>query len=199
VSDVGSALAQDFQSAPEHATAEVAARQSAAPAAAPAAMPALTVGAAGDAAEHEADRMADAAIRRLDSVMPRGDFHQHAPGCGHDATVRRSAAAPGGAEVGLEGGAISPELQSSINGRLGKGSAMDHGTRGTMEKAFGRNFSDVRVHDDPVAHRLSRSVAADAFTVGKDVFFAQGKYDPSSQAGEHMLAHELGHVVQGGR
>ena len=37
---------------------------------------------------------------------------------------------------------------------------------------------------------------AQAYTVGSDIVFQQGKYEPGSQSGQHMLAHELTHVVQ---
>ena len=35
-----------------------------------------------------------------------------------------------------------------------------------------------------------------AFTVGSDVYFADGRYDPSSVPGRELLAHELTHVMQ---
>jgi hypothetical protein len=52
------------------------------------------------------------------------------------------------------------------------------------------------VHDDPGAHRLASSVAARAFAVGSDVFFAEGEHRPGTTEGEHLLAHELTHVAQ---
>jgi hypothetical protein len=61
---------------------------------------------------------------------------------------------------------------------------------------MGEDFSDVRVHDDADAHELSRSVSAEAFTTGSDVFFQSGRYDPGSSAGRKLLAHELTHVAQ---
>jgi hypothetical protein len=37
---------------------------------------------------------------------------------------------------------------------------------------------------------------AQAFTHGADIYFARGKYQPGTQNGQHLLAHELTHVVQ---
>jgi hypothetical protein len=54
----------------------------------------------------------------------------------------------------------------------------------------------VRVHADSRGDTLSRSVQADAFTTGSDVFFRSGRYAPSSSDGRKLLAHELTHVVQ---
>jgi ribonuclease HI len=65
-----------------------------------------------------------------------------------------------------------------------------------MDRAFGSDFSGVRVHTDDRADRLNRSLDARAFTTGKDVFFRQGEYQPGSPAGNKLLAHELTHVVQ---
>jgi hypothetical protein len=54
----------------------------------------------------------------------------------------------------------------------------------------------VRVHNDGTADALARSVSARAFTVGSDLYFASGEYRPGSSDGDHLLAHELTHVVQ---
>ncbi|MBE8991324.1 DUF4157 domain-containing protein [Nostoc sp. LEGE 12450] len=45
-------------------------------------------------------------------------------------------------------------------------------------------------------HKLSFDIQARAFTTGEDVFFRQGEYNPGSQGGQELLAHELTHVVQ---
>ncbi|NEP28586.1 DUF4157 domain-containing protein, partial [Moorena sp. SIO3I6] len=39
-------------------------------------------------------------------------------------------------------------------------------------------------------------IQARAFTTGKDIFFRQGEYNPGSQEGKKLIAHELTHVVQ---
>ncbi len=68
--------------------------------------------------------------------------------------------------------------------------------RSDMEQRLGHDFGDVRVHDDGAAHESARAVNAHAYTVGSSVVFQRDKYDPSSQEGRVMLAHELTHVVQ---
>jgi hypothetical protein len=59
---------------------------------------------------------------------------------------------------------------------------------------LGREFRGVRIHTDAVATALG----ALAFTVGRDVVFAPGRYAPGTAAGDRLLAHELAHVSQGG-
>ena len=65
-----------------------------------------------------------------------------------------------------------------------------------MESRFGRDFRDVRVHTGEHAAAASSALQADAFTTGRDTYFAAGQYDTSSQESQHLLAHELTHTVQ---
>lgn len=78
----------------------------------------------------------------------------------------------------------------------GGGRPLDADARADMESRFGQDFGDVRVHTDGAAHESARSVNAQAYTVGSNIVFQRGRYDPSSADGRHMLAHELTHVVQ---
>lgn len=54
---------------------------------------------------------------------------------------------------------------------------------------LGDSFGDVRVHTDPLAAALARSVQARAFTTGADIFFAGDSYEPGSAQGRALLAH----------
>lgn len=78
----------------------------------------------------------------------------------------------------------------------GRGARLDDGTRSTMESAFGTSFDGVRVHTDQGASRSAESVGANAYTVGSDIVFRNGQFDPGSATGQRTLAHELAHVVQ---
>ena len=76
------------------------------------------------------------------------------------------------------------------------GEPLDRQTREFMEPHFRSDFSDVRVHTDPRAAQSADALAADAYTTGRDIYFAAGKYAPSSPEGQHLIAHELTHTVQ---
>jgi hypothetical protein len=80
--------------------------------------------------------------------------------------------------------------------KSGSGSPLPGPVRGDMERRLGSDFGDVRVHTGADAHESATSVGASAYTVGTDVVFQTGQYDPSSDQGRHTLAHELTHVVQ---
>jgi hypothetical protein len=65
-----------------------------------------------------------------------------------------------------------------------------------MERQFGYDFSNVRVHTDEAAGRASRGIGAAAYTAGTDIAFDTGRYAPHAPAGRALLAHELTHVAQ---
>jgi hypothetical protein len=93
--------------------------------------------------------------------------------------------------------ASSAELPEIVDDVLStSGQPLDSSTRATMEPRFNRDFGDVRVHTDSNAAQSARAVNAHAYTVGQDVVFGSGQYQPETEAGAHLLAHELTHVVQ---
>lgn len=90
----------------------------------------------------------------------------------------------------------SDHLESRLNSTKGGGASLPEDTRGSMESAFGADFSGVRVHTDSAAVQMNKELGAQAFTHGNNVYFNEGKYSPSSSSGQRLLAHELVHVVQ---
>lgn len=78
----------------------------------------------------------------------------------------------------------------------GPGQPLDPALRAEMEHRFGTDFSQVRVHTDANAAKTADRLNAQAYTVGRDIAFAAGRYQPRSQPGRRLLAHELTHVVQ---
>lgn len=68
----------------------------------------------------------------------------------------------------------------------------DFGTR------FGHDFSQVRIHADTSAARLTRSLGAKAATIGPDIYFGAGRFSPETPTGRRLLAHELSHAIQQG-
>jgi hypothetical protein len=95
-------------------------------------------------------------------------------------------------------GLSQDEMVGEVGNRKGGGTSLPADTQTTMEGFFGADLSGVRVHTDSAAVSLNRELDAQAFTVGSDVFFGEGKYSPSSTEGQGLLAHELTHVGQQG-
>jgi len=124
------------------------------------------------------------AAKECEACAPRRIQRQVLPGMLGDPT---SVAA--GPAHRSEGRQISEALSRS-------GNPLDSGTRGFMEQRFETGFGDVRIHDDPVSHGAARSLGAEAFTSGQHVHFGAGRWRPDTQAGLHLIAHELAHTVQ---
>ena len=76
------------------------------------------------------------------------------------------------------------------------GRPLEPETRRYFESRFAHDFSKVRIHAGSAAASSARSAAAQAYTVGHDITFGAGMYNPGSQPGRKLLAHELTHVVQ---
>lgn len=76
------------------------------------------------------------------------------------------------------------------------GRPLDPAIRAFMEPRFGQDFSSVRVHTRAQAAESATAVNALAYAVGQDVVFGAGQYQPGTDAGKRLIAHELTHVVQ---
>jgi len=153
-----------------------------------------------DPAEQEADRAADR-VARGEAVGIRPS-----PVSGHvvaakgtadlshppwEDEVMRAQSSPGQPSR-------TADVDSGIRAITGGGRPLNAETRSFMEERLGHDFTRVRIHTDDSAARTSRSLQAHAFTVGNDIAFAAGQYQPSSGSGRRLLAHELTHVVQQG-
>ena len=141
--------------------------------------PRLEIGEVNDPLEREADRIAD-------QVMSSS---AHATMGGMPIRVQRLT---GGDSAGSQQSA-PPSVERTL---AGGGRPLEPVVRHDMEQRFGYDFSDVRVHDDALAKVSTRDITAHAYTAGSHIVFASGKYSPGTQDGQHLLAHELTHVVQ---
>ncbi|MEL6475694.1 MAG: DUF4157 domain-containing protein [Pseudomonadota bacterium] len=81
-------------------------------------------------------------------------------------------------------------------GGLSGGRPLPAPLRAYFEPRMGADFSKVRIHDGAEAADRARAVHAQAFTYGKHIVFNKDRFDPASEKGRHLLAHELTHVVQ---
>jgi hypothetical protein len=159
---------------------------------------ALAIGKQGDQFEKEADGMAEAVMGHPARALPAGNVsRQMLP----PLRVQRTCASPTAAETvqrktdgGSAAQASAPPVVHDV--LRSSGEPIDHTTRTTFEPRFGHDFSQVRIHADETAARSAQAVGALAYTVGHDLVFGAGQYQPQSAAGQSLLAHELAHVVQ---
>jgi len=57
-------------------------------------------------------------------------------------------------------------------------------------------LDEATIHIGYKADEYARNMNVLAFTIGKDIFFRDGKYKPETEEGRVLLAHELKHVSQ---
>ena len=187
--------------------------------------PKLTIGAPGDKYEQEADRVASQVVQHIHSPSPNADHAvqreampeeeelQMKPMLQREAIpeeeeelqmkpMLQREAMPEEEELqmkptgGMVTGDASPHLETEIQRAKGSGQILAPELQAKMGQAMGADFSGVRVHTNPQADHLNRSIQAKAFTTGQDIFFRQGAYQPGSRGGQELIAHELTHVVQ---
>jgi len=91
------------------------------------------------------------------------------------------------------GNSAPPVVENTLNS---PSKSLDEETLSVMNSKFGKDFSDVKVHDDELAAESADTVNARAYTSGKDIVFNKDEYNTNTDAGKKLLAHELTHVVQ---
>jgi hypothetical protein len=91
-----------------------------------------------------------------------------------------------------------PGVASEIQGSLSGGRPLPQEVRRFMEPRFRADFAKVRIHADARSERLSSQLNAKAFTIGNHIFFGRGLFQPESNEGLELLAHELTHTIQQG-
>jgi hypothetical protein len=96
----------------------------------------------------------------------------------------------------LDGG-VAPSADSAVAAAASSsGSALPGDVRAGFESSLGADLSGVRVHTGAESQTAAAAVGARAYTLGQDIHFAAGNYDPSGDTGKHLLAHEVAHTVQ---
>lgn len=76
------------------------------------------------------------------------------------------------------------------------GHGLSSETRSFFEPRLGYDLSAVRIHTGSAASHSARSLKAEAYTLGEDIVFNEGRYRPGDDDGRQLLAHELAHVAQ---
>jgi hypothetical protein len=88
-------------------------------------------------------------------------------------------------------------LEERVLGALNtRGQPIGTEARAVMEPHFGFDFSQVRIFPDGHPAQSAHMLGAEAYTVGSNIVFGSGRYEPGTPGGQRLLAHELAHVVQ---
>ena len=163
---------------------------------------AVLIGGVHDPAEKAADNMAQQALaggpvsaNPISAGTPANTgVHRACTNCDEEKEAKRKPQTAATVAPGSTAAHASHSASSAIN-TMGSGRSLAKTERAFFEPRFGRDFSNVRIHDDAAADRAARGIDARAFTLGEDIGFAKGEKE---RGGKALMAHELAHVAQGG-
>jgi len=154
----------------------------------------LTIGAVNDPLEHEADAVAERVKRMQEPGQVSRDakprINRKCAECESEEKLQPKVA---------DGTVDESEAPATVDAALrSPAQPLNPASRAFFEPRFGTDFSDVRIHSGEAAARSARDVGARAYTVGRNVVFGEGQYQPHADGGRRLLAHELVHTVQQG-
>lgn len=138
----------------------------------------LTVNHPGDNYEQEADRIANQV-----TAMPAYTAIRVAP-----PHIQRFS--------GQSAGQIDTAPASVNRVLTSPGRPLEPVVRQDMEQRFGHDFSRVRIYSDGLAEQSARELNANAYTVGHNIVFGEGRFAPGTSEGRRLIAHELTHTIQ---
>ena len=154
----------------------------------------LKIGQPNDGYEQEADRVAEQVMRMPEPLVQKkcrcSSGGQPCAKCAEEKeklNIRRK----------TDSSATSVSMvPDNIVSSLGVGQPLDKATRDYFEPRFGMDFSQIRVHKGSKAEESASSIKAYAYTLGNNVVFGRGQYQPQTIWGKRLLAHELTHTIQ---
>ena len=130
----------------------------------------------------EEDIQRQVATAAPDTVHPQGEQQE-------DDTVQR--------KVGDQPN-LAENVAADIKSSMATGSPLPLSVRRFMEPRFRADFSGVKIHTDDNAAKLNNRVSAQAFAMGNHIFFGKDKFQPDTEDGKELIAHELTHTIQQG-
>jgi hypothetical protein len=86
--------------------------------------------------------------------------------------------------------------ENYINSLNGKGRSLTPDERSFFEPRMGYDFSNVKLHTNSEANQSAKSINALAYTHSNHIVFGTNQYQPNTEVGQRLMAHELTHVVQ---
>lgn len=168
----------------------------------------LSVGAADDMYEREADSVAQQVVHGAgpdtaqreempeeEMALKRMDIQREEMPEEEEMALKRDVIQRQGLEGSFD---VGGDLEDQITSQKGSGESLSGDNRDFFESRFGYDFGNVNIHTDASSDNMNQSLQAKAFTTGSDIFFREGEYNPGSDSGKELLAHELTHVVQQG-
>jgi hypothetical protein len=155
----------------------------------------LIIGQPGDKYEQEADRIADDVM--LKSEASHSAHNQMIPGeekVKDDKQVQMIGILTTDQETH---NSVLHHAEEAISAAsTSNGQPLPANLHSKFEQALGVDLGSVRIHTDPQSEKANEAINSKAYTIGSDIHFNMGRYNPDSSEGQHLLAHEVVHTVQ---
>ncbi|MCP4356491.1 MAG: DUF4157 domain-containing protein, partial [Chloroflexi bacterium] len=133
--------------------------------------PKLTVNQPHDPYEQEADQIADAVMASKSEPGAPEVPNQ-------EIKIQRQVTSPPD-EIG-QSQTLDQETEAQVEATQRGGDPLPAQEQTFFESRMGQDFSQVRLHTDEQAQQTSEDLQARAFTVGQDVAFNEGEYQPGT-------------------
>ena len=106
------------------------------------------------------------------------------------ATMRRKA------QPGTPAPTMDRRIRAAALAARSEGMRLQRSVAQTMGSILGADVRHVRIHTGDAAAHAASLVHAQAFTVGRDVYFGRGAFQTATPAGLSLLGHELAHATE---
>ncbi len=166
--------------------------------------PKLTINQPDDQYEQEADAVADKVMRMTDhEAVPTSFFkpavtviNRMCVQCKEEEEEEKGVQRK---ETNADEITADKNLESYLGNLNAGGQKLPDEVRQFYEPRMGHSFDNVKVHTDTAAHASAYNINALAYTHGSNIVFGANQFNPESESGKKLLAHELTHVVQQGK
>jgi hypothetical protein len=160
--------------------------------------PKLAINQPNDVYEQEADAMAEKVMRPGNYLQNQNTFFKPSVSsvqrkCAHCEEEEKKQVQRKETDATTMASSTTENYISSING---SGNKLSPDERNFFEPKFGTDLSNVRIHTGTQANESAKSISALAYTHGNNIIFANNQYQPFTDPGKKLLAHELTHVMQ---
>ncbi len=159
----------------------------------------LSINQPNDVYEQEADAMADKVMRMKDDNSAQSSFFKPSAinvqrKCQHCEEEEKKQLQR--KEINNDETVATSSTENYISSINGKGRSLSTDERKFFEPRFGYDFSSVQLHTNAEANQSAKNINALAYTHQNNIVFNADQYQPNSNDGKKLMAHELTHVIQ---
>ncbi|MCL4228162.1 MAG: DUF4157 domain-containing protein, partial [Myxococcales bacterium] len=99
-------------------------------------------------------------------------------------------------ELDLDAGVLDAgDLASGRPSRPDPGQPLPASLRAELAELLGVDLDAVRVHTGPASAEAAAAIAVSAFTIGRDIHFAAGSFQPDTEAGRQLITREVAQAI----